>query len=95
MEAANRKKATLLYDAINAQPDLYRCPIEPSSRSVMNVVFNLPTPEQEADFVAKAQKDGLVGLKGHRSVGGIRASIYNAVPLPWVEALVGFMKSYG
>jgi phosphoserine aminotransferase len=95
MQELNEKKAKLLYDAIDARADFYRCPIEPSSRSVMNVVFNLPTPEQEADFVQKAQQEGLVGLKGHRSVGGIRASIYNAVPLGAVEALVDFMKSYG
>lgn len=95
VEAANRQKAKVLYDAIDARPDLYRCPIEAGSRSVMNVVFNLPTEEQENDFVQRAQKQGLVGLKGHRSVGGIRASIYNAVPLASVEALVEFMRSYG
>lgn len=95
MEAHNRKKAGILYGAIDARPDFYRCPIEKDSRSLMNVVFNLPTPEQEADFLAKAQANGLIGLKGHRSVGGVRASIYNAAPLEWVEALVGFMKSYG
>lgn len=94
MEKHNRAKAQLLYDAIDARPDFYRCPIEKGSRSVMNVVFNLPTPDQEADFIAKAAKQGLVGLKGHRSVGGIRASIYNAAPREWVEALVAFMKDY-
>jgi phosphoserine aminotransferase len=95
MEALNQKKASLLYDAIDARAERLHCPIVAGSRSVMNVVFNLPTEEQEADFVQKAQKQGLVGLKGHRSVGGIRASIYNAVPLESVEALVEFMKSYG
>jgi phosphoserine aminotransferase len=95
VEQLNRRKATLLYDAIDARPELYKCPIEKDSRSVMNVVFNLPTEEQEAAFVSQAQKEGLVGLKGHRSVGGIRASIYNAVPYESVEALVNFMKRFG
>jgi phosphoserine aminotransferase len=60
----------------------------------MNVVFNLPTEAQENDFVAKATTKGLVGLKGHRSVGGVRASIYNAAQIEWVEALVQFMQDY-
>ncbi len=94
MEKQNLAKAELLYSAIDGSDGFYRCPVEAGSRSVMNVVFNLPTPEQEADFVAKATAKGLVGLKGHRSVGGIRASIYNAAPLAWVEALVSFMKEY-
>ena len=94
MEQLNRQKAELLYSAIDDKPDFYRCPIESSSRSVMNVVFNLPTSEQETEFIAAAAKKGLLGLKGHRSVGGIRASIYNAIPLDWVQALVTFMKEY-
>lgn len=94
MERQNLAKAELLYGAIDGSDGFYRCPVENASRSVMNVVFNLPTPEQEADFIAKATGKGLVGLKGHRSVGGIRASIYNAVPLSWIEALVSFMKEY-
>ena len=60
----------------------------------MNVVFNLPTPELEAEFIAAALKQGMSGLKGHRSVGGIRASIYNAAPLAWVQALVEFMQDF-
>jgi len=94
MEARNRGKAKLVYDAIDARPDFYKCPVERESRSIMNVVFNLPTPELEAEFVSAAQKKGMVGLKGHRSVGGIRASIYNAVEVPWVEALAGFMNEF-
>jgi phosphoserine aminotransferase len=94
MEKQNLAKAELLYGAIDSSDGRYRCPIEQGSRSVMNVVFNLATPEQEADFIAKATAKGLVGLKGHRSVGGVRASIYNAAPLAWVEALVSFMKEY-
>jgi phosphoserine aminotransferase len=94
MEAHNRKKAQLLYDAIDARSDFYRCPIEKDSRSVMNVVFNLPSEAQEEDFIKKASAQGLVGLKGHRLVGGVRASIYNAAPLAWVEELVEFMRKY-
>ncbi len=94
MEKQNRTKAELLYEAIDGSDGFYRCPVKPGARSVMNVVFNLETAEKEADFIAKAAEKGLVGLKGHRSVGGVRASIYNAAPLAWVEALVSFMKEY-
>jgi len=94
MLAANRKKADLLYAAIEERPDLYRSPVEKESRSIMNVVFNLATPELEAEFVTAAQKEGMVGLKGHRSVGGIRASIYNACEMAWVEKLAEFMAQF-
>jgi phosphoserine aminotransferase len=94
MEAHNRKKAALVYDAIDARPDFYSCPVENESRSIMNIVFNLPTPELEAEFVAASQKAGMVGLKGHRSVGGIRASIYNACETAWIEKLVAFMGEF-
>jgi phosphoserine aminotransferase len=94
MEKHNRQKAGLLYAAIDSQPDFYRCPIDVDSRSVMNVVFNLPTPELEAEFIKKAAEKGMVGLKGHRSVGGIRASIYNAAETNWIEALVQFMGDF-
>ena len=72
-EQRNLEKAKLLYDAIEARPDFYTSPVEKDSRSAMNVVFNLPTPELEAEFIAEALKQGMSGLKGHRSVGGIRA----------------------
>lgn len=94
LEQRNRDKAALLYAAIDERADFYRCPVERGSRSVMNVVFTLPTAELEAKFLAEAQKRNMVGLKGHRSVGGIRASIYNAVPREWVEALVDFMRKF-
>lgn len=94
MERRNREKAALLYSAIDARPDFYKGPVERDARSVMNVVFNLPTPELEAEFVSAAQKLGMVGLKGHRSVGGIRASIYNAVEAGWVKALADFMAAF-
>jgi len=94
VEKKNREKAKLLYDAIDGRPDFYTCPVDRASRSTMNVVFNLPTPELEAEFVSAAQKQGMVGLKGHRSVGGIRASIYNAVPVEWTRALADFMNAF-
>jgi phosphoserine aminotransferase len=68
--------------------------VEKDSRSMMNVVFNLKTPELEAEFIAEAQKRSMMGLKGHRSVGGVRASIYNAVPAAAVEALAAFMREF-
>jgi len=94
IEKHNRDKAQLLYSAIDADADFFRCPVEKDSRSTMNVVFNLPTPELEAEFVAEAGKRKMVGLKGHRSVGGIRASIYNASNKEWVQALVDFMGEF-
>jgi phosphoserine aminotransferase len=94
MEKHNRQKADLLYAAIDARPDFYRCPVDRDSRSTMNVVFTLPSAELEARFLSEAQKRNMVGLKGHRSVGGIRASIYNAAPLAWVKSLVDFMNEF-
>jgi phosphoserine aminotransferase len=94
VEKRNRAKAKLVYDAIDARPDFYTCPVERDSRSTMNVVFNLPTEALEAEFVAASQKQGMVGLKGHRSVGGIRASIYNAVTVEWASALAKFMNDF-
>lgn len=94
MEQRNREKAGLVYAAMDARPDFYSSPVEKPSRSYMNIVFNLPTPELEAEFIAAAQQAGMVGLKGHRSVGGVRASTYNAVPLAWCRALADFMKDF-
>jgi phosphoserine aminotransferase len=94
MEQHNRKKAGLVYGAIDARPDFYRCPVQRDSRSFMNIVFNLPTPELEAEFISESQKRGMVGLKGHRSVGGVRASIYNAAEMSWIEGLVAFMAEF-
>jgi phosphoserine aminotransferase len=94
METRNRKKAARLYGVIDANAGFYRCPVEKESRSVMNVVFRLPTEGQEEAFVAEAKKLGMVGLKGHRSVGGIRVSTYNAVEPAWVDALAGFMGEF-
>ncbi len=94
IESANRRKGTLLYSTLDALSDFYRCPVEASSRSVMNVVFRLPTEALEDRFVTEATKAGMVGLKGHRSVGGIRVSMYNAVPPSAVETLTDFMRDF-
>jgi phosphoserine aminotransferase len=89
----NEAKARLLYDYIDGS-DFFRGTVQADSRSQMNVCFRAPTEELEARFVAEATRRGLDGLKGHRSVGGMRASIYNACPLAAVEALVAFMKEF-
>lgn len=95
METRNREKAKLVYQAIDAQPDFFRCPVERDSRSVMNVVFRLPTPELEDRFIAEAKKSArIVGIKGHRSVGGIRVSLYNAISVEWTQTLATFMKDF-
>ena len=94
IEKLNRAKAGALYGAIDAHAGFYRGPVETSSRSVMNVVFRLPTEALEEKFVADAKKQKMVGLKGHRSVGGIRVSLYNAVSLEWATALADFMKQF-
>ena len=94
MGEANAKKAALLYDAIDSSDGFYRGHAEKSSRSRMNVTFRLPSEALEADFVAKAKEQGLGGLKGHRSVGGMRASIYNAMPIAGVEKLAAFMDDF-
>lgn len=93
MQRINEKKAADLYSVIDSS-DFWRSPVERESRSIMNVVWRLPSAELEEKFVSEAKKAGLVGLKGHRSVGGIRASIYNAVPPASVETLVSFMKEF-
>lgn len=90
----NREKAGLVYDAIDGSGGFYRPHAKPDSRSQMNVTFRLPSEELEQKFVSEAKKGGMDGLKGHRSVGGIRASIYNAFPKEGVEALVAFMREF-
>ncbi|HYP01045.1 MAG TPA: 3-phosphoserine/phosphohydroxythreonine transaminase [Pyrinomonadaceae bacterium] len=93
MERENEAKAKLLYDAIDAT-DFYRGHAAPEARSLMNVTFRLPSEDLEKQFVKEATSAKLDGLKGHRSVGGLRASIYNAFPREGVEALVEFMKEF-
>ena len=93
MGERNGEKAALLYDCID-QSDLYRGIARPDCRSIMNVTFSTGDPELDAAFVAASTEAGFVGLKGHRSVGGLRASIYNAIPYESVEALVAFMRDF-
>ncbi len=93
MAVQNKEKASMLYDFID-NSNLYKNSIDVDSRSLMNVIFNLPTAEEDAQFAKEAEKNGLMFLKGHRDVGGIRASIYNAAPLAQVQALIEFMKKY-
>ncbi len=90
----NTRKAALLYDAIEGSQGFYRCPVDPRYRSEMNVVFRLPSEDLEKAFITEATAAGMIGLKGHRSVGGIRASIYNAMPEEGVAALVSFMSRF-
>ncbi len=90
----NEQKARILYDAIDSSGGFYRPHAKPDSRSNMNVTFRLPSEDLEKQFVADAKAAGFDGLKGHRSVGGIRASIYNAFPKAGAEALASFMKEF-
>ncbi len=93
MDVVNRRKAALLYDFFDGS-DFYRGTADADSRSVMNVTFRLPDENLEVMFVKQALESGLGGLKGHRSVGGCRASIYNPTPIEAVEALIDFMKTF-
>jgi phosphoserine aminotransferase len=93
IQKINEEKAARLYRVIDSS-DFWRSPVEKESRSIMNVVWHLPNEFLEEQFVSEAKKAGMVGLKGHRSVGGIRASLYNAIPLEAVDDLVAFMKEF-
>ena len=93
MKEKNEKKAALLYDYLDSQ-DYYTAPVVASSRSMMNVTFVTGDKDLDEKFAKEAAKAGLANLKGHRSVGGMRASIYNAMPTEGVEALVAFMKKF-
>ncbi len=94
MEKTNIAKAELLYAAIDASNGFYNCPVALSDRSRMNVPFTLKDANLDGDFLKQADARGLLQLKGHRSVGGMRASIYNAMPLAGVQALVDFMNEF-
>lgn len=94
LEAESRAKAELLYGVIDESAGYYRNEVEPAARSHMNVVFRLPTPELDRRFVEEAAQAGMMGLKGHRIAGGIRASIYNPVPLAHVARLAEFMRVF-
>jgi phosphoserine aminotransferase len=94
MEKNNIAKAGLLYSAIDASNGFYHCPVNQADRSRMNVAFTLKDAGLDGDFLRQADARGLLQLKGHRSVGGMRASIYNAMPLEGVQALVDFMNEF-
>jgi phosphoserine aminotransferase len=94
MEERAARRSGAVYEAIDGSDGFYRSPVEPAHRSHMNIVFRTPSDELDAAFLAGAEKEGLVNLKGHRSVGGIRASIYNAMTDEGVEALVGSMSAF-
>ncbi len=94
VENVNMAKKDLLYGAIDANPDFYKGTANRESRSWMNVTMRLPSEELENKFVAEAKKEGILGIKGHRSVGGIRFSIYNAASLSDIEKTVGFMERF-
>ena len=94
MERRNNEKAEILYGALDRMSGFYRAPVEKAARSTMNIVFRLPTEELDDRFVAEAKKQRMVGLKGHRSAGGIRVSAYNAVSPENIRTLVSFMESF-
>ncbi|MGN0367849.1 MAG: aminotransferase class V-fold PLP-dependent enzyme, partial [Wujia sp.] len=93
MKAHNEKKAAILYDFLDSSK-MFRGTVEKKDRSLMNVPFVTGDDELDAKFVKEATEAGFVNLKGHRSVGGMRASIYNAMPIEGVEKLVAFMKDF-
>ena len=93
MQAQNQAKADLLYNAVDAS-NFYSSPVAKADRSEMNVPFTLADAALDADFLAGAEARGMFNLKGHRSVGGMRASIYNAVPLESVQVLVNYMSEF-
>ncbi|MCB0845644.1 MAG: aminotransferase class V-fold PLP-dependent enzyme, partial [Bacteroidetes bacterium] len=93
MEKKNEAKAGLLYNVLD-ESSFYIAPVRKSDRSLMNVPFRTISAELDAKFIAEAAKEGLMTLKGYRTVGGMRASIYNPMPLEGVEALVAFMKEF-
>lgn len=94
MEARNREKAGLIYDTMDQSGGFYQGCARKDSRSLMNITFRLPTEELEKRFVQQSADAGFIGLQGHRSVGGLRASVYNAVPLETCRALCDFMREF-
>ncbi len=94
MDAINRSKAAVLYRLLDDSDGFYRGRAEAKDRSLMNVAFNLASPDLEKRFIAEALAAGFSGLEGHRAIGGIRASIYNGLTLAAVEELAGFMEDF-
>ncbi|KAI9476841.1 Phosphoserine transaminase [Coemansia sp. RSA 989] len=94
LEKLREARSKLVYDEIDAHPEFFRGSVDKRYRSAMNIVFNLPTPELESKFIAEAGERNMVQLKGHRSLGGIRISLYNAMPLDGARKFVAFMKEF-
>jgi len=94
MERRADERSNTIYSVIDAYPDFYRSPVAKKDRSKMNIVFRLPTEELEKRFVAEAEAKEMIGLKGHRSVGGCRASVYNSMPIEGALALASFMEAF-
>ena len=94
IQRRNEAKAGIVYQAIDESGGFYKGHARPDSRSKMNITFRLPSEELEDTFASEAKKQNMIGLKGHRSVGGLRASLYNALPLESAEVLVSFMKEF-
>ena len=94
VEKTNQEKAGYIYDAIDSSGGFFKCPVQRENRSMMNIVFTMANEDLEKEFVALAAKEGMVGLKGHRDVGGCRASVYNSMPIEGAKTLADFMKNY-
>ncbi|KAJ2716653.1 Phosphoserine transaminase [Coemansia spiralis] len=94
LEQRRAARAKLVYDEIDAHPEFFRGRVDRAYRSSMNLVFNLPTPELEAQFLAEAARNNMVQLKGHRTLGGIRVSLYNAMPVEGAEVFVALMRDF-
>ena len=94
MENNNRKKKDAIYNLIDANPDYFCAPVRENSRSWMNIVLRLSSEDLEQKFISEAKAEGLIGLKGHRSVGGIRVSLYNAMTLEGAEKVAEFMENF-
>ncbi len=94
IEQRTAEKTSVIYGAIEQSSGFYKCPVSENCRSTMNVVFTLPSEDLDKNFIEQAASEGMIGLKGHRSVGGCRASIYNAMPPEGVKALADFMKEF-
>ena len=93
IESINQRKSALLYDTLSSIP-LFNLPVAEADRSHMNAVFTMPDPELEKMFLTQCKSEGMVGVKGHRSVGGFRVSMYNALPLESVQAITDLMKEF-
>ena len=93
IEKLNQQKASLLYQTLDSLP-MFQGPVAKEDRSLMNVVFVMQDPKMEKEFLTAAEKEGMIGIKGHRSVGGFRISLYNALPLESVVAITDFLKSF-